>query len=493
MNNAFSLILKYLFPFTSWFLGVYITLFVMCFYAHVNESNIVANRADALITEIAHNKYSMTELVAKISSIQSMLRKTKPSLLEPSTIFNSLLGKREPFKLINKILGNAIESRKDRLAGLSLGQVDLEGADLSNADMHGANLKKAILSEANLSGANLVAAKFNLVNFQGARFLNANVYKADFEGANFEEADLGGANFNGAVGLTCEQINSAVIDESTHLPDYIILERSSGSTFNCINMHTVYGPWDRADKGEGLNLSGMNLVNVDLRGSDLNKSNLMRFNLSQANLENSNLSRSRFNHANLSHANLKGSSMQHSYFEGANFEGADLRGANFDRAIGLTCEQINSAVIDESTHLPDYIFLAKSSGPTFKCINILKGEGLNLSGVNLAHVYLRGSDLKKTNLSQTNLEKANLSYSQFNHANLSHANLKGSSMQHSYFEGANFEGADLGGANLNHAIGLTCEQINSAVIDESTHLPHYIFMVGSIGTAYKCENTLNEN
>ena len=89
MNNAFSLILKYLFPFTSWFLGVYIALFVMCFYAHVNESNIIANRADALLTEIAHGeKFSLV----KVSSVQNMVRKTKPSFLEPSTIVNSLLG-----------------------------------------------------------------------------------------------------------------------------------------------------------------------------------------------------------------------------------------------------------------------------------------------------------------------------------------------------------------------------------------------------------------
>ena len=75
MNNAFSLILKYLFPFTSWFLGIYIALFVMCFYAHVNESNIIANRADALLTEIAHGKKSMM-----IQNWMNLLTSLKPMM-----------------------------------------------------------------------------------------------------------------------------------------------------------------------------------------------------------------------------------------------------------------------------------------------------------------------------------------------------------------------------------------------------------------------------
>ena len=100
MNNAFSLIIKYLFSFTCWFLGAYTALFVMCFYAHVNESNIIANRADALITEITHNKSSLVKVV----SVQNMVRKIKPSFFEPATIVISLLGKREPYGLIIKLL-----------------------------------------------------------------------------------------------------------------------------------------------------------------------------------------------------------------------------------------------------------------------------------------------------------------------------------------------------------------------------------------------------
>ena len=347
MNNAFNLMLKYLFPFTSWFLGIYIALFVMCFYAHVNESNIIANRADALITEITHNKSSLV----KVSSVQRMVRKTKPIFLEPSTIGKSLLGKREHFKIINKILGNAIESRKDGLAGLRLGQVDLEGADLSEADMHGSDLSEANLSGTVLREANLIAAKLKLADFHGANFLNANIY-----GADFHQTILNGADLKHARGVTCEQIKSAVIDENTRLPDYISMAGSTESVFKCVSLL----------EAGGMDLRGMNLENIYLRSAKLRESNL-----SHVNFQNATLSRTNFYNANLSKANLRGASLSGAILTGADLSEADLRGADFKHASGVTCDQIKSAVIDESTRLPDYISLTGSLGSAYKCENSL--------------------------------------------------------------------------------------------------------------------------
>jgi uncharacterized protein YjbI with pentapeptide repeats len=349
MNKSFSLILKYFFPFISWFLGVYITLFFMCFYAHVNESNIIANRADALITEITHNKSSL----GKVASVQNMVRKTKPSFLEPSTIVNSLFGKREAFKIINKILGSAIVSRKYGLAGLSLVSVDLEGADLRNADMHGAYLKKTNLSEANLSGANLISSQLNQANLSHANLKGSDMGHSHFGGANFEGADLGGANLKRVVGLTCMQFNSAVIDESTRLPDYIFLAVSTGTTFKCINLK----------KGKGVDLSRANMANRHLFGMDLRKSILSR-----ANFEKADLSYTNFLNADLGHANLKGTNLVFSTFKDANLTGSDLRGADLDHAAGLTCEQVKSAVIDESTRLPSYISLECENSQAVKTV-----------------------------------------------------------------------------------------------------------------------------
>jgi uncharacterized protein YjbI with pentapeptide repeats len=236
MNNIFNPIQKYIPLFICWFLGVYIALFVMCFYAHVNESNIIANRAGALITQITHTKSSLV----KVSYVQNMTRKTKPSFLEPYTVIWSLIGKREPYKLINKLLGNAIVNSKADLADIGLGQVDLEAADLSNADMHGVNLAKANLSGANLSGSNLIAANLSLANLRGATLFNSNLSKANFSntilnGANLNGAILNGANLKYSIGVTCVQIKLAVTDENTIFPGYISLTGALGSAYKCEN------------------------------------------------------------------------------------------------------------------------------------------------------------------------------------------------------------------------------------------------------------------
>lgn len=40
---------------------------------------------------------------------------------------------------------------------------------------------------------------------------------------------------------------------------------------------------------------------------------------------------------------------------GACFDGADLRGVDLSQVIGLTCEQVSRAIIDDSTSLPEYL------------------------------------------------------------------------------------------------------------------------------------------
>ncbi len=445
-------------------------MFVMCFYAHVNESNIIAGRADALWDEVAREGPSR---LTKVASIQQMVRKVKPNFFSPYTVFKSLLGERESFKLVNIQLANLIEKNKNGLVGVSLVQVDVENGDLSEADMLRVDLEGANLSAANFSRANLIAAKLNFANFHGASFLQTHVFKAVFSGAILKRADL-----RHAVGLTCEQIQSAVIDESTRLPDYISLAGTSESSFRCVNVL----------KGEGVDLSGVNLADTYLYNLDLRKSNLSRANLEKAILNNT-----FFQNADLGHANLKGANLRFSLFTDANLtgtdlRGTDLRGSHLDRVVGLTCEQVKSALIDKSTRLPSYILLAGSSESTFKCIYLKKGKKVDLSGENLAGTYLRDLDLRKSNLSRANFEKAVLSNKYFQNADLGHANLKGANLTFSYFNDANLTGSDLRGADLDRAVGLTCEQIESAVIDESTRLPDYISLAGFSESTFKCIN-----
>ena len=42
--------------FIIWLPGIYIALFASCLYLHVNESNVIANRADNLISKLTREK-----------------------------------------------------------------------------------------------------------------------------------------------------------------------------------------------------------------------------------------------------------------------------------------------------------------------------------------------------------------------------------------------------------------------------------------------------
>jgi hypothetical protein len=49
---------------------------------------------------------------------------------------------------------------------------------------------------------------------------------------------------------------------------------------------------------------------------------------------------------------LCGANFHDTNFAGAILDGADLRGADLRAAVGLTAEQLEGAVLDESTRLP---------------------------------------------------------------------------------------------------------------------------------------------
>ena len=79
-----------------------------------------------------------------------------------------------------------------RIANLS--GTNLSGTNLRGATLFGADLREAILSGAILSGA-------------------------DLNGAILRRANLRGANLSWAMNLTQEQIDSAITDKDTKLPD----------------------------------------------------------------------------------------------------------------------------------------------------------------------------------------------------------------------------------------------------------------------------------
>jgi len=99
--------------------------------------------------------------------------------------------------------------------------VTTDGKQGERADLRGANLSEIYLRKANLRGADLTN-----VNLTGAKLGGAVLNLADLCEANLNEADLSRADLTGAYllrakGLTRHQIEQAIIDEDTQLPDYI--------------------------------------------------------------------------------------------------------------------------------------------------------------------------------------------------------------------------------------------------------------------------------
>lgn len=107
-----------------------------------------------------------------------------------------------------------------------------------------------------------------------------------------------------------------------------------------------------------------------------------------------------------------------------------------------------------------------------------------LAVANLTRAYLRDADLTSTNLIQANLSRAHLLRADLTGAFLVEANLTGA-----FLGGANLTGAFLPVANLTRADlqeanlrgvdlsgvkGLTQDDIDMAITDENTRLPHYL-------------------
>ncbi len=117
--------------------------------------------------------------------------------------------------LFNAYLNRAV------LKEASLKGVSLRGANLERADLSKTNLEGADLYGANLKGASLRGARLGKVNLSEANLEGADLSEANLEGTVLSEADMEGASLAKVIGLTREQIDSAIVYENTVLPDYL--------------------------------------------------------------------------------------------------------------------------------------------------------------------------------------------------------------------------------------------------------------------------------
>ena len=100
--------------------------------------------------------------------------------------------------------GGPVNLRDAQLGGADLRFATLTGADLSNSGLAAADLGAALLQQTNFSGADLTGAVFGTANLSGAFF---------------DGAALSGARFAQAAGLMEEQLQRALGDMTTALPE----------------------------------------------------------------------------------------------------------------------------------------------------------------------------------------------------------------------------------------------------------------------------------
>jgi len=93
------------------------------------------------------------------------------------------------------------------LPGVSLYNMDFQGANLRGANLLGANLEEANLERANLSRVHLYRA-----DLRGANLRGADLNRADLEGAIFRNTDLSGANMPKVILSEVQRSNCVGLD-----------------------------------------------------------------------------------------------------------------------------------------------------------------------------------------------------------------------------------------------------------------------------------------
>ncbi|MFC1779434.1 pentapeptide repeat-containing protein [Thermodesulfobacteriota bacterium] len=104
----------------------------------------------------------------------------------------------------------------------NIGDACLDDANMKQAILHRANFKDSSMFEINLEEAKMRNTCLQGAYLEGANLKGAYLPKANFEGAILSGANLGGANLGNGEALTIEQIESAIIDNETKLPSYLM-------------------------------------------------------------------------------------------------------------------------------------------------------------------------------------------------------------------------------------------------------------------------------
>ncbi len=171
-------------------------------------------------------------------------------------------------------------------------------------------------------------------DLRGARFDGAILHWATLEEANLDDAILTRANLNSSI-LTHANLSHANLAEATLLRANLVRAR--------LGEQSLLG-----EPISGANLEAAFLVSANLRGAYLGRAILRQAYLGEADLTGAYLVG-----ANLSRATLFGANLSGVDLGGANLAGAYLSGVDLRLANNLTQAQIDSAILDGDTQLPE--------------------------------------------------------------------------------------------------------------------------------------------
>ncbi len=198
-------------------------------------------------------------------------------------------------------------------------KLDLRNTDLSNADLTEANLSRAIFV-----GANLQWVNFTRVNLSEADLSVTYLCGSIFYEANLQKAILPEANLQGAV------------LRKANLSQAILYDANLEGTVLC-----------------DANLTGAVLCDANLEGAILCDANLQEVNFEGSNLQDTNLIGSNLQRAKLAGANLESALLSTANLQEANFQEANLCGANLSGSENVESQQIEQAIGDRTTILPE--------------------------------------------------------------------------------------------------------------------------------------------
>src|SRR5215467_10037066 len=218
---------------------------------------------------------------------------------------------------------------------------------------------------AKISGVHLNEMNIRYARAYKAFLVNAKFWRANLEGIYLSEADLRGANLREGL------LRSGIFDRALLLHAVLVSANATGANFAASDLRfsdLSYGTFENAVLSNArassaslyaINLRNGSLLRTDLSRSDMRDARLEHAILSFANLEQTDLSSARLEDANLTgalckgtilldadlkNADLRGAVLTGAVLRGAATDGANLTGADLRGTLGLSSQQVCSAV-----------------------------------------------------------------------------------------------------------------------------------------------------